>query len=51
MDRNRFFKPRPIADLPPEEESFEEEESESKKIVDFYREFSSVVRKNVTQDN
>jgi hypothetical protein len=59
MGRNRFFKPRPIPDLPPEEEPYEvrepevipPEDLETKRIFEFYKEFQSVVRKNVTRDN
>jgi len=59
MGRNRFFKPRPIPDLPPEEEPREvrepevipPEDLETKRIFEFYKEFQSVVRKNVTRDN
>ena len=48
MGRNRFFKPRPIPDLPPEEEPCEVseevvvvpvEDQETKRIVEFYKEF------------
>ena len=47
MGRNRFFKPRPIADLPAEEEPLEvqeeevipEEDLETKRIFEFYKEF------------
>lgn len=44
-DRNRFFSPRAV-DLPP----LEDDESETIKIKKFYKEYSQVVKKNLSQD-
>ena len=48
QDRNRFFSPKAVPTMPPEEP---EGDSETGRIIRFYREYLSVVKRNITKDN
>jgi len=47
-DRNRFFSPKALPNMPAEDP---EPDSETGRIIRFYREYLSVVKRNITKDN